>query len=338
MWKKKIKWLSPWLGTLLGLLTLIWILRDFNLDRFLKILTGVNYLPLTLIPVFIILEQIFRAIKWRQLLYPLHSFNILHLFGATMIGYFSNLVTPVRVSPLVRGWIIARCGKLRVASVLATITFDRVSDGLVFIGFTVMTILFFRFPDQEEAVKAGMSWGALASLILFVLLISVILALKYAPRKEYTWLRWASGWLPTRVNQFLKDFFQSFLDGAVLPKEAWRQGLIILCAIVIKLIAVSYFFWVGLAFNITLSYLDCLFLMVFLGYIVVLAGTLRIVGSFSAGTIFVLKGFGVEVETALAMALILQILTQLTIVGTACVAYWTMGIKISDISDNGVAS
>ena len=90
-----------WLGAIGGLLALYWVLRDFDLKQFLNVLSGANYFPLLLLPLFIALEQVFRAIKWRQFLYRFRSIGVLRMFGAKIFGYISNIFAPFGVSPRV---------------------------------------------------------------------------------------------------------------------------------------------------------------------------------------------------------------------------------------------
>ena len=331
MFVKLSRWVWLTLGAIGGLLALFWVLRDFDLDRFQTVLSGANYFPLLLLSAFIVLEQIFRAIKWRQLLYAHRPIGLWRLFGAIMIGYFSNLLVPLGVSPLVRGWLIARLEALRVSTVLATIALDRIIDGVVFLIFAGIVILGFHFPDAEGTVRAGISWGALASFVIFALLIAGFAGFRYAVRQERAPLGFLSPWFPTRLSQPLANFLRSFLEGAVWPRQPWRQVVIIGASIAIKLIAVAHFVWVGLAFDVVLGPMEYVFLMVFLGFLIVLATSLRIVGSFTVGAIFALQGLGVDVETALAMAVIAQVVTHLTVVATGAAAFWMQGIKLSEV-------
>ncbi|MCZ6608021.1 MAG: lysylphosphatidylglycerol synthase transmembrane domain-containing protein [Alphaproteobacteria bacterium] len=125
-----------WVGVAAGLLLLAWVLRDFDLSRFRRAVAAAHIWPLFLLPVATVAEQLLRALKWRQMLYPLRPVRVWRLFGAIMAGYLANLAAPVRVSPFVRAWLIARLEGLSASTVLATVALDRLIDGLVFVGFT----------------------------------------------------------------------------------------------------------------------------------------------------------------------------------------------------------
>ncbi len=103
-----------WLGAIAGLLLLAWALRNFDPWRFADIVAGATVWPLVILPLAIIAEQVLRARKWRQIIHPLRAVGTGRLFGALMAGYFANMLTPVRVSPLVRAWLVARWEGLSV--------------------------------------------------------------------------------------------------------------------------------------------------------------------------------------------------------------------------------
>jgi hypothetical protein len=105
------RWL-PWVGALLGAAALVWVLRGFDLNRFRAVIANANLWFLLLVPLTIIVEQIVRGWKWRQLLWPLRSIRSLYLFGAIMAGYLLAIVVPFGFGT------VARPGSSRAAKTL----------------------------------------------------------------------------------------------------------------------------------------------------------------------------------------------------------------------------
>ena len=93
--------------------------------------------------------------------------------------------------------------------------------------------------------------------------------------------------------------------------------------------------WAGLAFDVYLGIMANVFLMVFLGFIAVLAASLKIAGGFTIAAVFALEGFGVEVEKALAMAVVVQLASQVTVAAAGIGALWIQGLKLSDLKSRG---
>ncbi len=323
--------LWPWLGAVIGVLALLWALRNFDVERLRQVLATADYRLLLPLPALVALEQLVRAIKWRQFLHPLRAVGIRRLFAAIMIGYLANHLAPVRVSPLVRAWIVARLEAMRVGTVLASIVLERIVDGFVFVGFTVAAIAFVTFPDESGAVGRGLAWGGAGSLAAFSVLLAGLFYLRRIAAKGSVLPGAILRWLPERLGRGLDAFSVLFAGGVAFPRESWRQLTIIAASIVMKLIAVMYLVLAGLAFNVLLTPMQYVFAMVFLWFLVILAGMLRIVGSFAVGTVYVLGGFGVGVETALAMAIVVQTASFLTLVVTGAVALWTEGLSLSEV-------
>jgi len=70
------------------------LLRRFDPDRFLSVLTGADMLFLALVPLAIMGEQLVRAWKWRQLLLPIRSVGTAPLFDTIMAGYLLGMLVP----------------------------------------------------------------------------------------------------------------------------------------------------------------------------------------------------------------------------------------------------
>jgi hypothetical protein len=124
---------------------------------------------------------------------------------------------------------------------------------------------------------------------------------------------------------------RSFAEGVVWPREAWRGAGIVLASIVIKLIAITHFLWAGLAFGLVLNALDYVFLIVFLGFLIILSRLARIPGGFLVGAIFALDLLGVPDEQALVMVLLVQFSSLLATASIGAFALWRSGIALDEL-------
>ena len=331
-WRRN-RWL--WFGWLVGLLALLWVLRDFELEQLQSVLATADYRLLLPLPFLVAFEQLIRAFKWRQFLYVLRPVGVWRLFGAIMVGYLSNHVVPVRVSPLVRAWLIARLEEMRVGTVLASIALDRIVDGFVFVGFTVAALAFVGFPDEAGTVREGLVWGGAGSLAAFSVLVAGLLLLRRIAARGTVLPKMLLRRLPDWLARPVDAFAVLFAEGIVLPREGWRRGMIVTASVAIKIMAALHFVFAGLAFGVLLAPMEYVFIMVFLGFLIILAGMLRVVGSFVVGAVFVLGGFGVDVETALAMAIVVQAASFLTLAATGAMALWAEGISLGELRTRG---
>ena len=329
------RWL-PWVGAFIGLATLAWVLRGFDLAKFRAVLANADATLLLAVPVAIALEQLVRAWKWRQLLHPLRAIGALRLFGAIMAGYLVGFLVPFGFSTLARAWLVARRENLAMSAVLATVALDRLTDGIVFALLVPVALLLVVFPDPSGDIRAGLAWAAAGSLLLCVLL---VLALALYKRRA---LRPGGGFmrlidrLPARVVGTMHRIAASFGEGIVWPRELWRGIGVIVASVVIKVFAATHFLWAGLAFGAVLEPAQYLFLMVCLGFIVVLGHVVRIAGTFVIGAIFVLGLFGVGDEMALAMVLVVQVSTIVSMAAIGAFALWRQGVALADLRAGGI--
>src|SRR5258708_37619510 len=109
------RWL-PWLGALIGVAALAWVLRGFDLNHFRVVATSADLRFVLLVPVVVIVEQIVRGWKWRQLLWPLRSIGSVYLFGAVMAGYLLAIIVPFGFRTVARSWAVARRENLKFST------------------------------------------------------------------------------------------------------------------------------------------------------------------------------------------------------------------------------
>jgi len=327
----------PWLGALIGIAALAWLLRRLDLDRFGQVLVESEIRLLLLVPLAIAAEQWVRAWKWRQLLYPLRLVGTLPLFGAIMAGYLMGMLVPFGFSALARSWFVARREGLTTSGVLATVALDRLTDGVVFACLVPVALVLVVFPDPTGGIRTGLTWGAAGSFLLFVLLLLVLAVYRREALRPDNFFARLAGRLPARLAGPVQRVSVSFATGIVWPQEFWRGFGIVLASVVIKLIAATHLLWAGLALGVALHLGQYLFLMLFLGFVVILGHFLRIAGTFIVGAVFALGLFGVPEEEALAMVLVVQASSVLTVAGIGALALWRQGVAFSELRAAGAS-
>jgi uncharacterized membrane protein YbhN (UPF0104 family) len=323
------RWL-PWLGALIGVAALAWVLRGFDLNRFRVVASSADLRFVLLVPVVVIVEQIVRGWKWRQLLWPLRAIGSVYLLGAIMAGYLLAIIVPFGFGTVARSWLVARRENLKFSTVLATVALDRLTDGIVFACLVPAAVLFVAFPDPG-GVRAGLIWGGAGSLVLFVALLAGLAIYRRQALDPAAWLMRLIDRLPSRLAMPMRRLAASFAEGIIWPREIWRGGAIVLASVVMKLFAAMQFVGAGLAFGIALEPAEYLFLMVFLGFLVIIGHFARVAGGFIIGAVFALGLLGVPHEEALAMSLIVQASSLLSVACVGAFALWLQGVGLADV-------
>lgn len=185
---------------------------------------------------FLLLAHIVRAIRWRVLLTraEIHVSSLKPL-TALSIGYFFNMLLPLRLGELLRTSLLSYTTRARFSSVLATVAVERLSDLLVVT--TIIQILLIY-----ELVSA---YVALFSLVVFSTVVLVIISLNYSVRaRRYIWF------IATLFNNEIKsgilNFFYFLLD--IFAKRSiffdwsyWRLTCIMWSLYLISLLIFSEF-------------------------------------------------------------------------------------------------
>lgn len=122
-----------------------------------------------------------RGVRWRYLFHP-DLPPSWPLASATMIGYMANNLLPLRAGELVRGYLVAKNGRLAFLTVMATIAIERILDVLAVL--MILGAVVYLVP-----VPPILRQGALALLIVDLLAMGVLMVLANVPNRTTRWFR-----------------------------------------------------------------------------------------------------------------------------------------------------
>jgi uncharacterized membrane protein YbhN (UPF0104 family) len=323
-----LRWVLPLLGTMLAIAVVLWLYRDLDISKFADAIFSAEPAWLAALVGTILLEQLTRGWKWRQILFDLKSISSLRLFGAILAGYGVAVLIPLGVSPLVRAWLIARLEGLRMACVLVTTAIERFLDGIVFALFAGLVAFAGQIPEVDGDVQTGLVVAGGVNLIVFSGLLFILFIGRSPLDRDEARSSRLIDWLAGKCGRRLDGLRPAIREGIVWPRDRSRQIGAILASVLMKIIAATHFLWAGLAVGVVLGVMDYVFLMVFAGFSLVLARFVRVPGGFVIGSGFALKLLGVPDEQALAMILFNHILSIILVVGFGLLFLWRSGIDI----------
>ena len=214
-------WILPIVGAGLSIVVLFWLYRDLDFDKFLAAFANANSFWLVTLAVTILLEQLVRGWKWRQILFDLKPVSSIRLFGAILAGYGVGVFIPLGVSPLVRSWLIARLEGLRMACVLVTTAIERFLDGIVFALIAGLVALSGEIPQVQGDVRTGLAVAGLLNLGLFLGLIW-FLFLGRAPlgrdeARVSRWIDWVAAKGGRRLHGLNSPLIKSAPSDSLVP-------------------------------------------------------------------------------------------------------------------------
>lgn len=178
------------LPVLLAGVILWWMYRGIRWDELQTALTSqMDWTWMWLSFPFGIMAQVFRAMRWRQLLAPLGEHPRLSSSTyAIFISYASSLVVP-RVGEVMRCSTLRTCDGTNFSRSLGTVVTERIVDVLLVLAFSVLTMitqipLFLSFCQQTglsltDTLKGFTTTGYIVTAGSILLIAATCLALIY---------------------------------------------------------------------------------------------------------------------------------------------------------------
>lgn len=296
----------------------------FHWDKFLKLLGQLDLGWLAAAIFFILLTYIGRALRWEVLLRPVQPRpNRAGIISATLIG-FTAIVVFGRAGELVRPYLIANREKVPLSSQLAAWVLERLYDLLVVLGLFGYAL--------TTVDKSDLSFGPHATYMLqiggrIVAVGAVIcLAALFLSQQLSRWVEPIADRLTERLPARLKDRAQERIHGFLhgLASTGQDQAVLLLTLYTAgewTLIAASYYcLFQGFPATADFRASDILLFLAFVsfGSIVQLPGVGG--GMQLAAVVILTEFFGLSLEAATGMALLLWLITFVLIVpvGFAC--------------------
>ena len=121
-------------GIAISAITLFVILHGVDLAEVGDILRTANPAWLALMLAGIVVDLLFRSLRWQRLLAPIHPVPYRRALGYLLIGYLANNLLPARLGELVRAHYLGDREGVSRTTTLGTIVVERVIDTVVVVG------------------------------------------------------------------------------------------------------------------------------------------------------------------------------------------------------------
>jgi hypothetical protein len=264
-------------------------------------------LPLALLSAYSIFV---RSQRWQLLLRPVGHVDLLPLFSATSIGFFCNMVLPLRVGEIVRPVLLARRTRQPLSSVLASVLLERLFDMLTILLFLAVVVA--AVPVSDSIRRSGLAFVGLA-----VVAIVLVLALQRRHPLALGLVEWVLGRLPEGVRARAEPSLHGFIDGLQAIGTGAGLG---------RIAAYSLYLWLVIAAVFALGFEACDLAVPYgigaLTVVTVVAGAVSapsapgFIGVFQAGSVLALTLFGISPAEAIPYAFVIwavQWLTQIVL-------------------------
>lgn len=223
-----------------------WMYRGFDWDAVrLSLQSEVNWTWMLLSFPFGILAQVFRALRWQQVLRPLDEHPRLHTcVNAIFLSYASSLVVP-RVGEVLRCGVLKRWDGTSFSKGVGTVVTERVVDMLMIALLSLVVVLlelpvFADFVHRTDMSLTGV-FGQFTPTGWAVTLLCGVLIL-------------ATGmWLLMRLRMFskTKDFVHNLKEGLLSVRQVNSIGLFTAYSVGIWLSYFLHFYLTFFCFRFT---------------------------------------------------------------------------------------
>jgi len=297
-------------GLLIGALLLFLTLRQIDLKSSFEFVKASNWLFLLVGAVLYCSSFAIRSFRWKMLLSKLVNLPTKRCFSFLAIGFFANNTLPFRIGEIVRAYITGKKALVSKSSVLATIVIERVFDGVAYVFLLALSML------MLDALPSGIKNTLITASIIFIG--AFVFLITYSKNKELVLKLPAILPFSQKFKDHLFHLINNFAGGLEILHERKILFLTLLLSVIIWLIEASVFFTVAFAFSLQLTYQQCLFVMIAIGFAAILPSAPGYVGTVEFVGVSTLAIFGVEKNIAFGYILTLHAIQLL------CVAF--MGI------------
>jgi uncharacterized protein (TIRG00374 family) len=303
----------------------------FSWIEFKRALEGVNWGWMGLSLVTVLTTYVGRAVRWEVLLRPLKPKpNLWKLNSATIIG-FAAVVAFGRAGEPVRPYLIARNEGVSFASQAAAWIIERILDMLmvlIIFGIALTQVEHSSIrpgPKTRWVLETGGYSAGIAGLICLALLIA--LRLFHGHLKER--LLGALPFLPEATRDRIGKVVDSFEQGMEAMRSTWHVVLLIFYSVVEWVLIALSFLFLFWAFPATrgLGVTETVMLMglIAFGSLVQIPG---VGGGMQVVTVLALTElFGIRIEAASGIALMLWLVTFVSIFPPGLILAFHEGIK-----------
>ncbi len=223
-------------SVILAVVFLYFAFYDVNFSDVISIVSGANILWVIIFIIFAFLGHYFRALRWKYILNSVKpDASIKNLFGALMIGYGVNCVTP-KLGEVTRAVLLGRWEGLSRSSMFGTVILERIID-IISLGLSVVVAIFLTTENLSDKfpwlitslyIMAGV-------IIVSIIFLSLILELK---EKFSSLIVKILGKISTKLAKRVAYIFRMLAEGFASLKGAKNYfGTVFLTLIIMLLYA-----------------------------------------------------------------------------------------------------
>jgi uncharacterized protein (TIRG00374 family) len=264
--------------------------------------------------IFAWLEVCVRAWRWQFLLSPLGRIGYRTSLAYTCIGYFANLMLPMRLGDVARGYLAATALRLPRLATLGSIVAERLADGL-----TVLALAFVLGLTVTGA------WQIASTAIWIGLIILLVGAAAAAAMAAINHERLAH----TRLSRAIREPISRLAAGADAIRTPTGFLVVLAATLTSYVCAVAALAAVAASVGLSLSPQQAALVMAWLALSTAIPAAPGSVGTYEFVGVFVLVTvLGQDRNAALAAVVLLHVIGALPSALVGLVMTWVLHVRV----------
>lgn len=286
-------------ATILALVIIIFLFRDFNFKEVWEIIININFwylIPLSIAEVSI---AFVRSQRWKYIIDPGKKIGTWAIFSTFSIGMMMNLLLPALTGQVARVYLLAKKEELKKTVAFTSVVLEVLFDAIVLFGLLLFVSSFYVFPDYLT------SWWYIGGLIVVV----VSVGLFWMSRKHKEATENIENGRFAQINSFaerLVELKTTFVYGLKMLRSSKHLFLVTGLTIVSWSIQAMMVYLLIAAFGIKVDLWGAVVIMVINTVMVMVVVTPVNIGTFQLACVFALSLFKIDKQTALSFSIVLH--------------------------------
>ena len=300
--------------------------QDVDLSEVLTLVSQASVFWMVIFAVSVMLGHYIRAIRWKMILYSVKpDAKMLNLFGALMIGYGVNCVTP-KLGEVTRAIMIGKYENLSRSSMFGTVIVERVID-IIALGTSVLISAFIWSSSLYETFPWLESALYLSAGIMIIILLIIYLSVKLKERFYGAILK-SVGKVSQKLAERLGYIFEMLIQGFTSLKGTKNYLLTVVTTVILLLVyalsAYIGFFMLDMQSGKDVTYTMGWILMSIsaIGVVIPTPGATGSYHALAKSTLVLLFGFGDAISAAYAF--LTHIISYFLFIATALLMYFLL--------------
>ncbi len=285
------------------------------------------------------LSYTLRIVRWRYFLRPAHEVPVSHVASATLIGFMSSNVLPLRPGEVIRPYLLHRKSGIPFGHAAGTgIVLERLFD-LVGAGMLLLLAIVTTPSAIEKAADGSGSdiLGAIRDQSIWLagitgIALAGLLTVVFRPQWALRLGRLLTTPLPDSWRNPLQGFFENATRSLGFLRSGWRVLVALGLTAAVWMCFPLLAWWLERAFALGLGFRGALLVQVFVTAAVVAPQAPGFLGLFHAAAMAGAELFGVPSGKAGAFAMALWAVNILPVTAVGLALLWYEGLDLRNLA------